>query len=110
MEDQRPSNVRMSPGDRLMPQEEMLEVARQRSNLTIGVPKEISLQENRIPLVPDGVALLCRNDHQVIIEGGAGITAHFTDHDYSEAGGQIVQSPAEVYKADIILKVAPVTG
>jgi len=110
MEDQRPSNVRMSPGDRLMPQEEMLEVARQRSNLTIGVPKEISLQENRIPLVPDGVALLCRNDHQVIIEGGAGITAHFTDHDYSQAGGQIVQSPAEVYKADIILKVAPVTG
>lgn len=109
MEDQRPSNVRMSPGDRLLPQEEMLEVARQRSNLTIGVPKEISLQENRIPLVPDGVALLCRNDHQVIMETGAGVTAHFSDHEYSEAGGQIVQSPAEVYKADIILKVGPVT-
>jgi len=109
MEDQRPSNVRMSPGDRLMPQEEVLEVAHQKSSLTIGVPKEISLQENRIPLVPDGVALLCRNDHQVIIEEGAGVTAHFTDHEYSEAGGRIVQSPAEVYKADIILKVAPVT-
>jgi len=109
MEDQRPSNVRMSPTDRLMPQEEMLEVARQRSNLTIGVPKEISPQENRIPLVPDGVALLCRNDHHVIIEAGAGVTAHFTDHEFSEAGGQIVQSPAEVYKADIILKVGPAT-
>jgi len=109
MEDQRPSNVRMSPGDRLMPQEEVLEVAHQKSSLTIGVPKEISLQENRIPLVPDGVALLCRNDHQVIIEEGAGVTAHFTDHEYSEAGGRIVQSPTEVYKADIILKVAPVT-
>jgi alanine dehydrogenase len=109
MEEQRPSNVRLSPADRLMPQEEMLEVARQKSSLTIGVPKEISLQENRVSLVPDGVALLCRNDHQVIMETGAGLSAHFTDHEYSEAGCRIVSSGDEVYKADIILKVAPVT-
>ena len=109
MEDNHPSGLRISPADRLMPQEEMLELVRQRSSLTIGVPKEISLQENRIPLVPDGVALLFRNDHQVIMEAGAGITAHFTDHEYSEAGCQIVQSASEVYKADIILKVGPLT-
>ncbi len=109
MEDNHPSGLRMSPADRLMPQEEMLELVRQRSSLTIGVPREISLQENRIPLVPDGVALLFRNDHQVIMEAGAGITAHFTDHEYSEAGCQIVQSASEVYKADIILKVGPLT-
>jgi alanine dehydrogenase len=109
MEEQRPSNIRLSPADRLMPREEMLEVARQRSSLTIGVPKETSLQENRISLVPDGVALLCRNDHQVIMEAGAGLSAHFTDHEYSEAGCRIVSDREEVYKADIILKVAPVT-
>jgi len=100
----------MSPADRLMPQEETLEMARQRSSLTIGVPKEISLQENRVSLVPDGVALLCRNQHQVMVETGAGLTAHFTDHEYSEAGAQIVYSSQEVYKADIILKVAPVVA
>jgi alanine dehydrogenase len=33
--------------------------------------------------------------------------ANFQDHDYSEAGAQIVYSAEEVYKADIILKVAP---
>jgi alanine dehydrogenase len=93
----------------LRPQEEMLEVGRQKSRLTIGVPKENSSQENRVVLVPDGVGLLTRHGHDVIIEAGAGISAHFTDHEYSEAGGQIVYSPDEVYKSDLILKVAPVT-
>ncbi len=93
----------------LRPQEEMLEVGRQKSKLTIGVPKENSSQENRVVLVPDGVSLLTKHGHQVVIEAGAGISAHFTDHEYSEAGGQIVYSPDEVYKSDLILKVAPVT-
>jgi alanine dehydrogenase len=109
MEDPRPDYTRMSTVEILMPQEEMLEVARQRSNLLIGVPKEVSVQENRVSLVPDGVALLCRNGHQVMVEAGAGITAHFSDHAYSEAGANIVHSPKEVYKADIILKVGPAT-
>jgi alanine dehydrogenase len=109
MQEPRPDYIRMSPVERLMPQEEMLEVARQKSSLLIGVPKEISTQENRVSLVPDGVALLCRNGHQVMVEAGAGITAHFSDHEYSEAGAQIAYSPQEVYKADIILKVGPVT-
>jgi len=93
----------------LRPQEEMLEVGRQKSKLTIGVPKESSSQENRIVLIPDGVGLLTKHGHQVVLEAGAGISTHFTDHEYSEAGGQIVYSPDEVYKSDLILKVAPVT-
>ncbi|HNW77182.1 MAG TPA: alanine dehydrogenase [Bacteroidales bacterium] len=109
MAEQRPGFVRMSHADRLMPQEEMLEVAKEKSSLIIGVPKEISLQERRLALVPDGVALLVRNGHQVLFETGAGLAGHFPDHDYSEAGARIVASPEEVYKADIILKVAPVT-
>ncbi len=91
----------------LHPQEEMLEVGRQSSVLTIGVPREVSGQENRISLVPDGVALLCRNGHQVMVEQGAGVTAHFTDHEYSEAGARIMESSKEVFQADIVLKVAP---
>jgi len=109
MEEPRPSSIRMSPSERLLPQEEMLEVARSRCSMVIGVPKEISLQENRVSLVPDGVSLLCRNGHQVLVEAGAGLMAHFTDHEYSEAGAQIIYSPQEVFKADMILKVAPVT-
>lgn len=91
----------------LMPQEEMLEVGRKKGKLYIGIPKEISFQENRVALVPDAVALLVNNGHRIIVETNAGKMANFQDHDYSEAGAEIVYSPQEVYKADIILKVAP---
>ncbi|HTB07477.1 MAG TPA: alanine dehydrogenase [Bacteroidia bacterium] len=90
-----------------IPQEEMLEVGKKKGSLLIGIPKEISSQENRISLVPDDVALLVNNGHQIMIETGAGKNAHFEDSDYSEAGAQIVYSPEDVYKADIILKVTP---
>jgi alanine dehydrogenase len=91
----------------LMPQEEMLEVGRKKGKLYIGIPKEISFQENRVALVPDAVALLTNNGHRIVVESNAGKMANFQDHDYSEAGAQIVYSAEDVYKADIILKVAP---
>jgi alanine dehydrogenase len=93
----------------LAPQEEMLEVARKKGKLFIGIPKEIAFQENRVPLVPDAVALLVNNGHRILIEAGAGKAAHFDDKDYSEAGAEIAHSPEEVFKADIILKIAPPT-
>lgn len=92
----------------LMPQEEMLEVARKKGSLNIGIPREISFQENRVPLVPDDVALLVNHGHSVLVETGAGKNANFQDNDYSEAGARIVFTPEELYKnAEIILKVAP---
>ncbi len=93
----------------LAPQEEMLEVARKKGKLYIGIPREIAFQENRVPLVPDAVALLVNNGHRILIETGAGKAAHFDDKDYSEAGAEIAHTPEEVYKADIILKIAPPT-
>ena len=90
-----------------MPQEEMLEIGRKKSKLYIGIPKEISFQENRVPLVPDAVALLVNHGHHVVVETNAGKMANFQDNEYSEAGAEIAYSPEDVYKADIILKVAP---
>src|ERR1017187_2091548 len=86
----------------LMPQEEMLEVSRKKGKLFIGIPKEISFQENRVALVPDAVALLVNDGHEVVVETNAGKMANFQDHDYSEAGAQIVNTANEVYKADLI--------
>jgi alanine dehydrogenase len=103
-------DVKSRYGEFLMPQEETLEIGRQKSKLIVGVPKETIYQENRILLVPDGVSLLSRHGHQVLIETNAGSSAHFTDHEYSEAGAQIVYSPEEIFRADIILKVSPVTN
>ncbi|MES2837216.1 MAG: alanine dehydrogenase [Bacteroidota bacterium] len=91
----------------LMPQEEMLEVPHKKGDLYIGIPKETSFQEHRIALVPDAVALLTANGHQIVVETNAGKEANYDDKDYSEAGARIAYSTEEVYKADIILKVAP---
>jgi alanine dehydrogenase len=90
----------------LMPKESMLEVKKDKHSLQIGIPREVSYEENRVPLVPDAVALLVNNGHEVIIESGAGKAASFHDSEYNEAGAQIVYSPEETFKADIILKVA----
>ncbi|HTB31981.1 MAG TPA: alanine dehydrogenase [Bacteroidia bacterium] len=91
----------------LATQEEMLEVAHKKGSLTIGIPKEISYQENRIALVPDDAALLVVHGHKVVVETNAGKNAHFEDTDFSEAGCQIAYGAGEVYKSDVILKVTP---
>ncbi len=105
----------MSPNDDVlkslaksfMTQPEMLEVARKKSDLFIGIPKETSFQEKRVALTPDAVALLVNRGHEVVVETNAGKGANFDDHDYSEAGARIAYSTEEVYKANIILKVEP---
>jgi alanine dehydrogenase len=91
----------------MMPQEAMMEIKKQQKELFIGIPKEISFQENRIPLIPESVALLVNNGHEIIVETGAGTASNIQDSDYSEAGAKIVYTTAEVYKADMVLKVAP---
>jgi len=105
MEKDKRNLMNFHPG--LLPQEEMLEIQHSKKTFTIGVPREISPQENRIALVPDAVGMLCQNGHSVFIETDAGKAARFSDVEYSDAGAIIKYSPEEVYKSDIILKVAP---
>jgi alanine dehydrogenase len=93
----------------LSPQEQLVRVKKGKNNFFIGLPKEIALQENRISLTPDAVALLVNNGHEVWVESNAGAGSKFTDRAYSEAGAKIVYSPQEVYKADVILKIEPPT-
>ena len=93
----------------LLPQEEMLEIKKNFKSLYIGIPKEISYQENRISLSPDAVALLVSNGHKIVIEKGAGVNANFSDEDYSDSGATIVYNIKDVYKANIILKIEPPT-
>jgi len=93
----------------MQPQESMLEVKAQKNQLYIGIPKEVSFQENRIPLTPLSVALLVNNGHNVMLESNAGQAANFSDKDYSEQGALIVHDTRKIYEADIIIKIAPPT-
>jgi len=88
--------------------EETLDVKPEGEQLHIGIPKETAFQENRIALTPDAVGVLVSNGHQVVIEHNAGDAAHFRDKDYSEAGAKIVYEKAEVFKAPLLVKSAPV--
>jgi alanine dehydrogenase len=90
-------------------QEQLMPVKKGNHSFFIGLPKEVSLQENRISLTPDAVALLVNNGHDVWIESKAGLGSKFTDKQYSEAGAKIVYSAQEVYKAEVILKIEPPT-
>ncbi|GAI88786.1 unnamed protein product, partial [marine sediment metagenome] len=49
------------------------------------------------------------NGHDVIIETNAGNEASYVDTDYSECGGFIVDNKKEVFRSDIVLKIAPLS-
>ncbi len=95
--------------EQLLPQEETLEIGREKGELNIGIPKEAYFQEKRICLTPDAVNAITANGHKVIVEKGAGNNAGFADNEYSEAGAEITAERKKVFGCPIILKVEPPT-
>lgn len=93
----------------LYPQEAPAKIKKSSKSLFIGVPMERSLQESRVALKPESVEVLTSNGHEVWIEAGAGMSAHFSDAEYSEAGAKIVEDTKEIFKAHTVLKVEPPT-
>ena len=89
-------------------QEEMLDIPPKGAKLFIGIPRETTLQENRVALIPEAVSVLVSNGHEVIIETKAGEGSKYSDRDFSEAGAQVVHEKSQVYKAPILIKSAPV--
>ena len=73
--------------------------------MLIGVPKECKDGEFRIGMTPEGVAALARRGHSIILENNAGARLGFTDAAFESAGANIVATAAEVYAADLIVKV-----
>ena len=100
---------KLAQEQKLYPQESLMKVRERKKPLFIGIPKEISRQENRVSLTPDAVALLVNNGHEVWVESGAGNTSKFFDNDYSDCGARIVYSAKEALETQIILKVEPPT-
>jgi len=80
--------------------------------MKIGVPKETVDGERRVALVPEVVGKLSggENGVEVVVERGAGAGALIPDAQYEEAGARLVDDPAGVYEADVVVKVAPPTA
>ncbi|MEC8915347.1 MAG: Re/Si-specific NAD(P)(+) transhydrogenase subunit alpha [Candidatus Neomarinimicrobiota bacterium] len=70
------------------------------------VPKEILPLETRVSATPSTVKELIKAGITVQVEKDAGLNSYISNNDYKEAGAQIIESAAALYKnADIILKV-----
>ncbi len=74
--------------------------------MNIGIVKEQSYWEHRVPLTPSGVHSLVDLGSKVFIEKGAGSSGRFEDGDYEEAGASIVYRADEALgRADLLVKV-----
>lgn len=92
-----------------MPKEEQLETVVRHKKISVGIPADKKNDEKRVALTPEAVNLLVENDNEVIVQKGAGAGANYSDKDYAENGALITDSPARVFSADAVIKVAPFT-
>jgi NAD(P) transhydrogenase subunit alpha len=75
--------------------------------MRIGVPKETAEGERRVALVPDVVKKLSATEGiEILVQRGAGAGAFIPDGAYEEAGATMVDDPAAVLGADVVVKVA----
>jgi len=78
--------------------------------MKVAVVRETAPGEQRVALVPEGVAKLRAAELDVLVERGAGDGAWLPDAAYAEAGATIVEQ-AELYQtADVILTVTKPTA
>src|SRR5579862_4242331 len=74
--------------------------------MIIGVPKEIKDHEARVGLLPSGAGTLTEAGHRVLVQSGAGDASSLPDHEYREAGAELVPEAADVWsRSELIVKV-----
>jgi alanine dehydrogenase len=74
--------------------------------MIVGCAREIKDHEARVGIVPWGVTALRDAGHRVLVEAGAGVGSSIPDREYVEAGAEIVETAAEVWKsAELVVKV-----
>ncbi|MHC4938641.1 MAG: alanine dehydrogenase [Planctomycetota bacterium] len=74
--------------------------------MRVGVPAEIKDNENRIAMVPGGVAQLVKAGHEVMVQTDGGLGSGFSNEDYSSAGAKLVDKASDIFaSADMIVKV-----
>lgn len=76
------------------------------SKLSVGVPKELFQNENRVALSPIATAVLVKKGFTVNVEEQAGVAAKFKNEDYAQSGARITDCKT-AFQSDIVLKVRP---
>lgn len=74
--------------------------------MIVAVPRETSLSERRVALVPETVQRLVKSGVEVRVSRGAGVSAAFPDEEYVKAGASIVDGPAALLSAaDVVVTI-----
>jgi alanine dehydrogenase len=74
--------------------------------MIVGILKEIKTEENRVCMTPAGVEVMKANGHTLLVEKGAGKGSGFEDGAYAQAGAELIDSPAEIFKrSDMVMHV-----
>ena len=74
--------------------------------MIIGVPREIKDHEARVGVTPGGAKALVESGHTVLVETHAGEQSGFPDHEYQDAGAEIVGEAGHVWgHAETVVKV-----
>lgn len=74
--------------------------------MVVGVPREIKDHETRVGCVPSMVTSLREHGHTVLVETQAGVGSSITDHEYRQAGAEILPDAASIWgRADLVVKV-----
>jgi alanine dehydrogenase len=73
--------------------------------MKVGIPKEVKQDEYRVSTTPAGVQQLVQHGHDVLVEQGAGAGSQFSDEQYRAVGARVVETAAEAWSADMVVKV-----
>ncbi|HEY0054382.1 MAG TPA: alanine dehydrogenase [Pedobacter sp.] len=73
--------------------------------MRIAIPSEIKNNESRVAITPAGVIHLVHSGHQVFVQAGAGLGSGFKDEAYKQAGAVLLETAAETWEMDMIMKV-----
>jgi alanine dehydrogenase len=73
--------------------------------MRIGVPKEIKNHEYRVGAQPAGVRQLVAAGHEVLVQKSAGLGSGFSDEEFAKAGASLVDTAADAWAAEMVIKV-----
>lgn len=87
--------------------EQLLEIAVNRQQITIGLPKSANPADRRFPITPEAAKILVDKGFVVKMQEGGAESIHYTDYRYQQCGVDIV-TRNEVMKCDIVISLSAI--
>jgi len=74
--------------------------------LSVGIPKEIKVCENRVSMIPEDIKKIVDSGILVYFQKGMGVNSGYNDYEYIEVGAIMVDTIEDIYKfSKLIVKV-----